>query len=90
MRRTFISFVLVVALMLLALPVAATPGVGPASPGSSIVAKVLDAFVSLWRVVAPEVTASPAPEARAKDGDDRSGDEVPPLERVGCSVDPHG
>ncbi len=46
MRRTFVSFVLVMALMLLALPAAAPPSAGVASPGSLIVAKVVDAFAS--------------------------------------------
>ncbi len=76
--------------MLLALPVAATPGAGSASPGSSIVAKVMDAFASLFGVVAPEVTASPASEARAKDGDDRDGSDAPPLDGLGNETDPWG
>ncbi len=53
MRRTFVSFVLVMALMLLA-----PPGAGVASPGSLIVAKVVDAFASRlsrasWRPRSP-------------------------------------
>ncbi len=92
MRRLCFVLAWVVVLVLLALPVAASPAGGPASPGSSIVAKVLDAFADLWRVEAPEDAASPAPGGQVKDGDDDSDGRVdaPPLDGLGCAIDPIG
>ncbi len=89
MRRTFVSLVLAMALLVLAAPAAASPAV---EHGASIAARVLVAVSDLWDVIVLGHHASSGIDPDVKGAGDGVTDREPPppLDGLGCSVEPDG